>query len=246
MKKLMLLSALAVVASGAFAKVVIKEDRHYVTPIEWGIASPLQLPFTTPYSAWRVWGLRLDAVLARSLDVYGIDAGLVGLTYDTAAGLQATAFNWVGGGAYGIQAGAVGNVTQGESAGIQIAGGANYAPEQFDGIQLAGLFNMNGIFRGIQAAALNSNAGVSGGLQLGVWNIADNEFTGASLGCVNYAENMVGVQIGVLNYAVQSGEGLQVGVFNAAGTYTGLQIGVLNLINDGERPYIFPFANARF
>lgn len=246
MKKLMLLSALAVVASGAFAKVVIKEDRHYVTPIEWGLASPLQLPFTVPYSAWRVWGLRFDAVLARSYDVYGLDAGLVGLTYDEFAGIQATAFNWVGGSAYGIQFGAAGNVTQGESAGVQLAIGANYAPEQYDGIQLAGLFNMNGIFRGVQAALVNSNSGVSSGLQLGLWNTADNEFTGGSIGFVNYSENMVGAQFGFINYAVQAGTGLQVGVFNAAGAYKGVQIGLLNVINDGERPYICPLVNARF
>ena len=49
MKKLLVLSALAVMASGAFAKTVIKEERHYVTPIEWGLASPLQLPCTVPY-----------------------------------------------------------------------------------------------------------------------------------------------------------------------------------------------------
>ena len=57
---------------------------------------------------------------------------------------------------------------------------------------------------------------------------------------------MTGLQIGLINYAVQTGEGLQLGVFNAAGQFEGLQIGFLNLINDGEAPYVLPFANARF
>jgi hypothetical protein len=245
MKKLLVLSALAVMASGAFAKTVIKEERHYVTPIEWGLASPLQLPFTVPYSAWRVWGVRLDAVLARSYDVYGIDGGLVGLTYGDFAGIQAAAFNWVGDSAYGIQLGGVGNVAKGAAGGIQFAGLANYNPEAMVGIQAAGLFNANGVFYGLQIALGNVATG-GGGLQLGVWNRTDNEFTGGSLGLVNYAENMTGLQFGFINYAVQTGEGLQLGVFNAAGQFEGLQIGFLNLINDGETPYIFPFANARF
>ena len=246
MKKLLVLSALAVMASGAFAKTVIKEERHYVTPIEWGLASPLQLPFTVPYSAWRVWGVRLDAVLARSLDVYGIDGGLVGLTYGDFAGVQAAAFNWVGDSAYGLQLGVIGNVAKGPAGGLQLAGFANYNPEVLAGIQAAGLVNVNGGFYGLQVAPANVTTGVGVGLQLGVWNRTDNEFTGGSVGLVNYAENMTGMQLGFINYAVQTGEGLQLGVFNAAGQYEGLQIGFLNLINDGEAPYVLPFANARF
>ena len=246
MEKLLVLSALAVMASGAFAKTVIKEDRHYVTPIEWGLASPLQLPCTVPYSAWRVCGIRLDAVLARSYDVYGLDAGVVGLTYDDFAGIQAAAFNWVGGDAYGIQLAGVGNVVQGEAVGIQAALGANYNPGEMMGVQAGGLFNLNGALAGLQLGTVNVTTGVGVGLQLGVWNQADSEFTGGSIGLVNYAENAVGVQIGFVNYAVQTGEGLQLGVFNAAGKYEGLQIGLFNLINDGETPYILPLANARF
>jgi hypothetical protein len=245
MKKLLVLSALAVMASGAFAKTVINEERHDVTPIEWGLASPLQLPCTVPYSAWRVWGVRFDAVLARSLDVYGIDGGLVGLTYRDFAGIQAAAFNWVGDSAYGIQFGAFGNVAKGEAGGVQLAGFVNDNAGEMFGIQAAGLVNANGVFYGLQIASANVATGGCG-LQLGIWNRTENEFTGGSLGFVNYTENMTGVQFGFINYAVQTGEGLQLGVFNAAGQYEGLQIGLLNLINDGETPYIFPFANARF
>lgn len=246
MKKLIVLSALVAAAGGAFAKTVIKEEAHYVTPIEWGLASPLQLPCTVPYSSWRVWGLRLDAVFSRSLDVYGLDAGAVGMTYDDFAGVQGAAFNWVGGDAYGVQFGGVGNVVKGTAAGIQLACGANYSSGEMLGVQAGGLFNLNGVFCGLQLAAVNRNVNSGCGLQLGVWNTAENDFVGGSFGIINYSENMTGLQVGFVNYAVQAGEGLQVGVFNAAGKYCGLQLGLLNLVNDGERPYIAPFVNARF
>ena len=214
-----------------------------MTPIEWGLASPLQLPFTVPYSAWRVWGVRLDAVLARSLDVYGIDGGLVGLTYGDFAGVQAAAFNWVGDSAYGLQLGVIGNVAKGPAGGLQLAGFANYIPEALAGIQAAGLVNVNGGFYGLQVAPANVTTGVGVGLQLGVWNRTDNEFTGGSVGLVNYAENMTGMQLG---FNKEGFEQTLLGVFNAAGQFEGLQIGFLNLINDGKAPYVLPFANARF
>lgn len=244
MKKLLVLGLLGVAVLVARAdKVYTTEERHYVTPIEIALASPLQLPCTVPYSSWRVWGIRADLIYGRSYQVYGIDVGLSGRLYQDMAGIQATAFNWVDGDASGIQLGAIANLVRGDAAGIQ-AGLVNLDHGSLAGVQ-CGLVNYDSVFYGVQFGLVNWDGGISYGWQVAPVNVTDNEFHGVSDGLVNVAERMHGFQIGMFNTILSEGDGVQIGLFNSANNFEGVQLGLLNIIQNGALP-IMAFLNANF
>lgn len=244
MKRLLVACSLALVAHGAFAANVIADERHYVTPIEIDLASPLQVPFTVPYSAWRVWGFRFDLAYGRSQCVYGLDVGVSGYLYEDLYGVQATALNWVNGDVAGVQLGAVGNMVRGDVAGVQLGGFLNLDHGEMAGVQL-GLVNYDGVFYGAQFGLLNWDGGISYGWQTGVANINVNEFLGVSVGLVNLTSHAHGLQIGFVNEIDQTGDGVQIGVFNGAKEFKGLQIGLFNVIQNGPLP-IMTIVNANF
>ncbi len=246
MKKLMVLGALvcAFGLEAAAKELYTAEERHYVTPIELDLASPLQLPQWAPFSPWSVWGVRLDLIYGKSFCVYGIDAGISGYTLANVYGIQATGFNMVGGDVGGIQAGAVANSVRGDVGGVQAAGALNWNRGQFGGVQ-AGSVNINGTFYGVQAGVLNWNAGVSYGFQSGVANVNVNEYLGVGMGVVNLTTRMHGLQVGVVNEIEEAGDGVQIGVINGAKDFTGVQVGLFNVIQNSELP-IMVLVNAHF
>ena len=241
MKKLMYaVSTALILSSSAFAQESsLSPEEHWITPLEIGIASPIQFP--SP--AWIVDGIRFDLFYGDSYEVNGLDLGLVGRTRKDFRGIALNAFNWYDGPSWGVQLGALANVSLNNVYSLQFAGIANYVYNEMRGVQLA-LVNQNGPFYGVQLGAVNWNRGVSYGVQIGVANANINEFNGASIGLVNWADRSSGASIGVVNVA-KNGSGLQLGVFNSAETFEGLQIGVLNINQNGALP-IMCIVNANF
>lgn len=245
MKKLLVACSLALVANGVIAAEAAEPEKHYVTPIEIDFpASPLQVPCTVPYSAWRVWGVRLDLVYGRSQYVYGMDAGVAGMLYGEMFGIQGTALNWVNDDMYGIQAGALGNLVRGDVAGIQLGGFLNNDYGAVAGVQAA-LCNFDGVFYGLQAGVLNWVGGMSYGVQAGVANVDSNEFLGISCGLVNIVSRAHGLQVGFVNEIEEAGDGVQIGVFNGAKEFKGVQVGLFNVIQNGPLP-IMTVVNVNF
>lgn len=231
-------------ATAVAERLYTADDTHRLTPIEIDLASPLQLPQWSPFSPWRVYGLRLDLVYGRSFQVYGIDIGASGYINTDMYGIEATGFNLIGGNAGGIQVGCVANSVRGTMGGVQASCALNWNHGEFGGVQ-ASCVNINGVFYGVQAAVLNWNSGICYGTQAGFANVNVNEYYGTGVGVINIASHMHGCQIGVVNEIEQVGDGLQIGVINGAKDFKGVQIGLFNVIQNSELP-IMTIVNAHF
>jgi len=241
MKKSSLVVLSLAIAGAASARDLYSPEEHPVTPLELGIATPVQLPPAN----WDVYGLRWNLIYGESHNVYGLDLGLVGCNQLKMVGLQLmAAVDWVEGDMAAVQFGGIANAVFGNASGVQLGGIVNYTRGEFAGVQFAPI-NYDGTFYGFQAGLFNYVKGISWGLQLGFANSAVNEFHGWSVGAVNFAARMHGLQLGLINLADESGRGVQIGIFNGAANYNGIQIGLLNVIDNGELP-IMPVLNARF
>ena len=129
---------------------------------------------------------------------------------------------------YGIDIGAIGNITD----------------QEFVGIAVSGVFNItrgNTTALGLQAAGLtnvNTNKTTVVGVQLaGLMNInyAESSVVGVQLALIgNLASHtkIYGVQAGLMNKA-HTVYGIQVGLYNYAESLHGLQIGLINVHRQG-------------
>jgi len=147
-----------------------------------------------PGCAWprqtaAVCGLRLDLLMGRNHDVYGLDVGLLANETDYVED--------------GIAVGGLFN-NVGRSDGVfMVAGAYNYVKYDTAGVQVAVGYNSADVeCSGLQLAAFNSTARLTG-IQLGVFNKA-NRGSGLQLGVINYAESLTGLQLGVWNVNVQA------------------------------------------
>lgn len=128
---------------------------------------------------------------------------------------------------FGLDIGAIGNMTQLHSAGISVAGGfnMNFGTATVIGLQAAGGANIN-----------KNKARVVGAQIAGILNsnVAESSVYGLQVALVNMcAHTKVGLlQAGVYNEA-QVVYGFQIGLINKAKTLHGLQIGLLNFHHDG-------------
>jgi len=241
MKKLAIMLSAAALAVGAFANAFDEDADRRPTPIDLGLFSILKVP---PFDR-DVWGLKLNIIHSHELNVYGIDTGLVGCNTGTAAGLQANAFNWVEGDAYGVQVGGFGNYVTEDIAGLQVGGVLSYNLGETYGLQVSAL-NFDTTLYGVQVGALNWNYSGTQGVQLGAVNVERHDVTGGSVGFMNFCNgNVEGAQIGAFNFVNGTARGCQIGIINAAQRLYGVQIGLVNVNVLGRLP-IMVIANANF
>lgn len=133
---------------------------------------------------------------------------------------------------YGIDLGAIGNITQQDIVGISVSGifNANYGNISIFPLQVAGIANIGDgrvDIIGVQAAvAVNyiPKAGTITGLQVAVANLADHT-------------NIRGVQVGIFNTADHV-YGFQIGVVNQAESLHGIQLGLINMHKTGIFPIV--------
>ena len=244
MKKLMAvaLTGFAVLSAAADDERV---DRLWNwSPLGVGIAAPVQLPFTDT----DIYGLRFGGFFGWSRDVFGIDAGVVGLNNGDLGGVQAGVFNWSSMDVYGIQLGALANVVNGTFDGIQFGTFNLVFTEPACGIQVGGVLNYDVALKGVQFAAINWESTYFSGWQIGgLANVVKEDCAGFSAGGLNYMNRFAGFQLGGVNLAEEC-VGLQLGLFNGANKLVGVQIGLLNLV--GVDPLlnipVLPIANASF
>lgn len=239
MKKLILTSLAAVVASGVFADDASVTDEQIDSYIGIGIAQPIQYPSM----ADNVHGFRFGLFTAYNNEMTGFDLTPVGITDSNVKGVQFGLFSWSNDSVYGLQLTALANVAIENSLACQFSG-ANIVKGDAGGFQVA-LVNYANSFTGVQFGGLfNWNRAASTGVQFGIVNADLEEFTGAAFGAINNCGNLTGFQFGALNFADKA-TGVQLGVINAAGDMKGVQIGVLNMICDHRVP-VLPVANGSF
>lgn len=240
MKKLMIMLSAVALAAGAFAAEAFDDVERNPTPIALNLASPLQLP---PYDR-DVWGLRLNLIYGHSLNVYGLDCGVVGLNKGDVAGVQTEAFNWADGNVYGLQVAGICNYVTGDFYGLQAAA-MNWNLADTYGLQV-GVLDFGMAVRGLQVGGLNWDYGSVDGGQVGAVNVARHDVTGAAIGALNYSHgNLTGCQIGAFNFINGTGRGMQIGVINSAQRFYGVQLGLVNINVMGRLP-IMVIANANF
>lgn len=123
---------------------------------------------------------------------------------------------------YGLDVGAIGNITEGEFVGVGVSGVFNYNKGSTTGVFLQGAglgnFNVNKAqIYGVQIAGLiNSNRAESKvvGLQIAAVNLGPyTDIRGLQVGVYNKARDVVGFQIGLIN-SCDSLHGLQIGLLN--------------------------------
>ncbi len=127
---------------------------------------------------------------------------------------------------YGLDVGAIGNITAQEMAGVQVAGGFNMNKGDTDVvIQAAGVGNFNTNKThvvGLQVAGLvNSNR-------------AESSVVGVSFAAANITPHtkIYGVQAGLYNRSLEV-YGFQIGLINSVESLHGLQIGLVNFNSKG-------------
>ncbi len=179
-----------------------------------GAFSPLSVgivpPLQFPPSGFSITGARVSALWGHHRDLYGLDVG------------------------------ALGNITDQDFVGMGLAGVFNitHGTTVILGLQAAGIANVNTNktkIYGVQVAlGLNHNTAESTavGLQL------------AALGNYSPHTNVYGAQVGLYNKAKEV-YGLQIGLVNVATSLHGIQIGLLNF-NDTGTFVVSPFLNVGF
>jgi hypothetical protein len=183
----------------------------FVTVVQAGV-SPLGLsiipPVEIPPTDFTIVGARLSVIYGENYNVYGVDLGAIGNITDQ---------NFVGIGVSGVF-----NLNKGESTIL--------------GLQAAGIANINvnkATIVGLQVAAVNSDQ-------------AESSIVGLDLGLVNYAPftHIMGAQVGVYNRA-HVVSGFQIGLINVADNLQGIQIGLANINHQGLFAFS-PFLNIGF
>ncbi len=145
-----------------------------------------------PPANWSVAGLRLNILVGRHCDLWGVDIGGLG--------------NELTGSLTGLQGAGLWNRIGEADAAIQTAGLVNLCERDFCGLQTAGIYNWTGEeFMGLQVGLLNRAGGLTG-VQIGLYNAADHG-CGLQIGLINAARALDGLQIGLANVNAESALG---------------------------------------
>lgn len=214
-------AALAIVASTiAFAAdVEVETENEYEaigwTPIAFGIASPVQLPWGS--HTWDVFGLDLNVLWSDAPKMYGLGIGGVAMaTRDDLMGLQVSGLcNWATKDVYGMRTTLGANISFGTVYGFDV-GCAAYRDGDMWGwdTEFLGSYQQN--FWGLQIAGiLNLSLQQSYGCSIAVGgNMAKVAYGCQCAGVFNFTDELHGCQIGVVNFAKECPWGFQIGLVN--------------------------------
>lgn len=238
MKKSMIVATLALAASFALETRADDEREWDWSPVGFGIAAPVQLPYT--YTD--IKGARFGGFYGYNRNVYGFDMGFVGMELDDFKGCQLAAFTWSSGAVVGAQFGLFANIVHDTTTGFQF-GLANVDYGDVVACQF-GAINSVGAFKGVQVGMFNWDGLEYYGLQFGIVNYARGKFEGCAFGILDYTAELKGAQIGLFNSATTV-KGVQVGLVNACETISGFQLGLVNMITESPVP-LMVLANGTF
>ena len=185
------------------------------TPIAFGIASPVQLPWGS--HIWDVFGLDLNVLWSDAPKMYGLGIGGVAMaTRDDLMGLQLSALcNWATKDVYGMRVTLGANITYGTTYGVEM-GAFAYRPGEMWGWDTEFLGNYCQKFWGAQIAGLlNLSLEQSYGWSLAIGGNMAKVAYGCQTGAIfNFTDELHGCQIGLVNFAKECPWGFQIGLVN--------------------------------
>ncbi len=221
MNKLMKVGLVALVASlsvQASAEEVETEKETEVvgwTPIAFGIASPVQLPWGS--HQWDIFGLGVNLLWTDAPKMYGLGLGGIAMaTRDDLKGLQVSGLcNWAEKDVYGVRASLGANISFGKTYGFEV-GAFSYREGDMWGWDTELVCSYQPNFWGVQISGiLNLTLEQSYGCSLAVGGNMSKVAYGCQLaGVFNMTEELHGCQIGVVNYAKECPWGFQIGLVN--------------------------------
>lgn len=150
-------------------------------------------PVQFPGKDFTVTGLRMSVLWGNQKNVYGLDVGAIG--------------NMTEGQMTGIGVSGLFNLNKGQTTGVllQAAGIGNFnqGKARIYGVQIAGIVNANkaeSVVAGLQVALLNLGPYTNiRGVQVGLYNKA-HDVAGFQIGIINDADSLHGIQIGLINF----------------------------------------------
>ena len=183
---------------------------------------------------WNVYGVRINAIYGKNIDVYGLDVSPFVNVAENAGGIQISGFgaNWVKKSFYGLQLNLMFNVVEQKMWGFQIGGwnqvkktiSSKLVSETFDS-KTYEVISIPGYINGLQLGFILNEGGNSNGVQIG---IGGNDIGGTLDRKI--PGNVNGIQLGGLfNLAEGELTGIQFPSFvgNGAGKLNGIQIGII-------------------
>lgn len=190
------------------------------TPIAFGIATPVQLPWGI--NRWDVFGLDLNLLYSDAPLMYGIDiGGLAARTRDELRGIEVSGL-W--------------NFNQADVYGVRATIGANMCPRTIYGLDL-GMVGYNNEIYGAEVSFLCTvQRSLTGfGMSL-LANITENESCGLAVaGGGNIAAKASGLHMGLIFNYTDELRGCQIALVNFARECPGgFQIGLVNIIMDNQ------------
>ena len=207
------LALVAVQSVRAQSEEPVVEESYGWTPVAFGLATPLQLPWG--FDKWDVFGFDFNVFYSQAPLMYGWQVGCANSVGREMIGLSTSGlFNWISGDAIGSSITLGLNRTKGTLYGFD-AGSVGWH-ENVVGcdIEVVGTWQQN--ITGCNIAVLgNVTRQESCGCTIGgVCNIADKAYGCQLAGVYNQAEELHGCQIGLVNYARECPWGFQIGLVN--------------------------------
>ncbi len=210
--------ALAMVAPAIAQQGEVVENEDEVvgwTPIAFGLASPVQLPWG--HAKWDVFGLDLNLLYSGAPKMYGLGiGGLAMTTADDMMGLQVSGLcNWNAKDVYGMRVTLGANFSFGTTYGWD-AGGFAYREGEMWGLDTEFIGSYQKDFWGAQFSGIvNFTDGQSYGWTTSIGgNMAQTAYGLQLAGVFNFTEELHGFQIGIVNFAKECPWGLQIGIVN--------------------------------
>lgn len=190
------------------------------TPIAFGIATPVQMPWGI--NRWDVFGLDLNLLYSDAPLMYGIDiGGLAARTRDEMRGIMVSGL-W--------------NFNQADVYGLRATIGANMCPHSIYGVDL-GMVGYNYDIYGAEVSFIcNVQRSLTGFAASLIANITENESCGLALaGGGNIAAKASGLHMGLIFNYTDELRGCQISIVNFARECpAGFQIGLVNIIMDNQ------------
>ena len=201
------------------------------TPVEIGLASPVQLPWGS--HQWDSFGLGINAIWNDAPKMYGLGVGGVArATRGDMCGLQVAGLcNWATEDVYGLRLTVGGNITFGTTYGVD-----------------AGLFAYrSGDMWGMDVEFIGAYQRRFWGWQIGgLATVCTEQSYGCAIALLcNWAPVAYGCDLSIFNYTTEL-HGCQIGLVNYARECPwGFQIGLVNIIMDNSWK-VLPIVNGYF
>ena len=214
--------------AGSQEEAVVEESYGW-TPIAFGLATPVQLPWGI--NKWDVFGLDFNLFYSDAPEVWGVQFGFANTVRRE---LRGAGFSGVF------------NYADKDVLGARFTLGANLCKGTLYGADFGGIGIHNEI-KGVDVELVGcAQRNITGANFSLLGSLTDNESYGATFGCVNLARTAYGAQVAFAYNQTEELHGCQIGLVNYCRECPwGFQIGIVNIILDNTVK-VLPIVNGYF